>query len=79
MKIAFGPPLPLGLTSDDEYLDLQLESVFTDRHFQRLQACLPTGFAVVSYKPVFNTSQSLSECLNRADYHAVLEYPVRDA
>ena len=79
MKIAFGPPLPLGLVSDDEYLDLQLEAVFTDRHFQRLQACLPRGFAVTAYKPVYNTSQSLSELLNRADYHAVLDQPVRDA
>ncbi len=79
MRIAFGPPLPLGLVSDDEYLDLQLEAVFTDRHFLRLQACLPSGFTVAAYKPVFNTSQSLSESLNRADYHAVLEHPVEDA
>lgn len=79
MKIAFGPPLPLGLVSDDEYLDLQLENVFTHRHFERLKTCLPNGFSVTDYKPVFNTSQSLSECLNRADYHAVLEHPVSDA
>lgn len=79
MRIAFGPPLPLGLVSEDEYLDLQLESVFTDRHFQRLRGCLPRGFEVTGYQPVYNTSQSLVELLNRADYHAVLDYPVRDA
>lgn len=79
LRVAFGPPLPLGLTSLDEYLDLQLESVFTDRHFQRLRACLPSGFEVTGFQPVYNTSQSLVELLNRADYHAVLDYPVENA
>jgi radical SAM-linked protein len=79
IKVAYGPPLPLGLTSEDEYLDLQLESVFTDRHFQRLRTCLPRGLEVTGHQPVYNTSQSLTELLNQADYCAVLECPVRDA
>jgi radical SAM family uncharacterized protein/radical SAM-linked protein len=79
MRISFGPPLPLGLTSDDEYLDLQLEEVFTERHFRHLRSCLPRGFDVTSYQPVYNTSQSLNEMLNRACYHVILDQPITDA
>ena len=79
MKMSFGPPLPLGFTSDDEYFDVQLDAVFTDRHFRRLQSVLPRGFQVVHYQPVYNTSQSLTEMLNRADYQVTLDARMDDA
>jgi len=71
MKIAFGPPLPLGFTSQEEYLDLYLESAFPDHLFGRLSASLPNGFAVDTYRPIFTGGQSLSAMLNRAEYLAV--------
>lgn len=79
MKIAFGPPLPLGFTSEEEYLDLYLESAFPDHLFGRLSASLPKGFAVDAYRPIFTGGQSLSAMLNRAEYLAVSPRPVPDA
>jgi len=78
MKLSFGPPLPLGLASDDEYFDLQLEGVFTDRMFRRLQAVLPRGFGVIDYRPLYSTHESLAAMLNRATYEARLGKSVAD-
>jgi radical SAM-linked protein len=79
MKIAFGPPLPLGFTSNEEYFDLYLESSFRDHLFGRLAASLPGGFAVDAYRPIFTGGQSLSAMLNRAEYLAVCPAPIDDA
>jgi radical SAM family uncharacterized protein/radical SAM-linked protein len=76
MKISFGPPLPLGFVSDDEYFDLHLESAFADRMFRRLQAVLPRGLAVTDYRPVYNTQESLTAMLNRAQYQAEIDMPI---
>lgn len=79
LKLSFGPPLPLGFTSDDEYLDLQTEEVFTDRMFRRLQNSLPRGFKLINYLPVYNTRESLAAMLNRATYRITLEADIPDA
>jgi radical SAM-linked protein len=79
MKIAFGPPLPLGFTSQEEFLDLFLESSFPDHLFGRLSASLPNGFAVDAYRPIFAGGQSLSAMLNRAEYLAVCPREIPDA
>ena len=79
MKIAFGPPLPLGFTSQEEFLDLYLESSFPHHLFGRLSASLPNGFAVDAYRPIFTGGQSLSAMLNRAEYLAVCPREIPDA
>lgn len=79
IKLSFGPPLPLGYTSDDEYFDLQTDEVFTDRMFRRFQNSLPRGFKLVSYLPVYNTRESLAAMLNRATYRITLEADIPDA
>jgi radical SAM family uncharacterized protein/radical SAM-linked protein len=79
LKLSFGPPLSLGFTSDDEYLDLQTDDVFTDRMFRRLQNSLPRGFKLLNYLPVYNTRESLAAMLNRATYHVTLTEDIPDA
>jgi len=78
MKLSFGPPLPLGFVSDDEYFDLHLEGVFTEFGFRKLQAALPNGFSVAAYRPLYNTRESLAAMLNRASYEVALDEPMAD-
>ncbi|MEW6685879.1 MAG: TIGR03960 family B12-binding radical SAM protein [Candidatus Edwardsbacteria bacterium] len=67
-KIAFGPPLPLGMTSDVEYLDLQLQSPFSDDLISALNRVLPCGLRILEAKPLFGKETSLDEFLDLAEY-----------
>ncbi|MCX6826267.1 MAG: TIGR03960 family B12-binding radical SAM protein [candidate division Zixibacteria bacterium] len=68
MKISYGPPLPLGFTSEAEYFDLSLEKPFQPEMAARLSAALPDGFFLNMTKPIINLKESLSSRLNRAVY-----------
>lgn len=68
MKLAFGPPLPLGFVSDDEYLDLQLTEPYTPALFARLSEQLPPGFTVKNGRSILNKTFSLSQVINAARY-----------
>jgi radical SAM family uncharacterized protein/radical SAM-linked protein len=75
LKIAFGPPLPLGFISDSEYLDIQLDEPYTESVFHRLSGALPSGFKLLSAKPIFGKTQSLSSMINSASYMVSFEKP----
>lgn len=69
-KIAFGPPLGLGIASVAEYLDIEIEMSEGTELLQRLNPVLPDGIQVMEQKTVFSKVPSLSSVINRAVYHS---------
>ncbi|MBU8934613.1 MAG: TIGR03960 family B12-binding radical SAM protein [candidate division Zixibacteria bacterium] len=68
MKLSFGPPLPLGITSEAEYVDLTLESSFLPHMIENFKATIPEGMSILGARVVLGKTRSLSALLNRADY-----------
>ncbi|HOP07721.1 MAG TPA: TIGR03960 family B12-binding radical SAM protein [candidate division Zixibacteria bacterium] len=68
MKLSFGPPLPLGFTSETEFTDITLESNLMPYMVENLQAAMPEGFDILEARAVFARSRSLSSALNRVRY-----------
>jgi len=67
-KLSFGPPLPLGYSSDCEYLDIQVDGVVESNQIKRIGECLPLGFSVLEDKTIFSKAPAISTLLNRARY-----------
>jgi len=45
-RVQFGPPLPLGIASAVEYVDIQLNAIPGSRAEELLNCCIPAGFRV---------------------------------
>lgn len=73
MKLSFGPPLPLGFSSEAEYLDISLEQPFQADMAHRLSAAFPEGYFVIMAKSTISTKESLSSRLNRAIYEVLID------
>jgi radical SAM family uncharacterized protein/radical SAM-linked protein len=67
-KVSFGPPLPLGITSRGEYMDIQLDRPSTSEAVSSLQAHLPRGMEISAVKPIMSNARSISELAEAADY-----------
>ncbi len=68
MKVALGPPLPLGFTSAAEYVDLTLAENAGPTLLDDLTAVLPDDLSLVDSAIVLGASVSLSALINRARY-----------
>ena len=68
IKLSFGQPLPVGYTSEAEYLDLQLTRPFREEYMVRLRQALPPGIGLLAHKHYFANVASLSKQLNLARY-----------
>jgi len=68
MKLSFGPPLPLGFTSDAEFLDVSLETTLMPYMIDNLKQAMTEGMNILEAKAVYGKSQSLSAGLNRVVY-----------
>jgi len=68
MKLSFGPPLPLGFTSETEFVDITLEENLMPFMIDNLRRVLPEGLDILEARVVYGKSQSLSAGLNRAVY-----------
>lgn len=68
MKLSFGPPLPLGVTSEAEYVDIILESTLNTGMLERLRQGMPEGVELYEARTVMGNSPSLSASLNRVVY-----------
>ncbi len=68
MKLSFGPPLPLGFTSQAEYVDITLESNLMPYMMESLREAMPEGIEIIEAGAVFGKSKSLSASLNRVVY-----------
>lgn len=68
MKLSFGPPLPLGFTSEAEFVDITLEENLMPDMIENLKQTMPNGMDILDAKIVYGKNQSLSAALNRAVY-----------
>ncbi|NOY87955.1 MAG: TIGR03960 family B12-binding radical SAM protein [FCB group bacterium] len=68
MKLSFGPPLPLGFTSETELVDLTFSTTFMPYLIEKLKKSLPAGIDIYESKIILSKSQSLSSALNRVRY-----------
>ncbi len=68
-KMSFGSALAVGVTSDQEFLDLELSSDWDPAQLQAaLSNSLPSGYQVQRVIRVSPGSPSLMSVINRADY-----------
>ena len=72
MKLSFGPPLPLGFTSEAEYVDITLESALMTYMIDGLRKALPPGIDLYEARSVLTKSPSLSATLDRVVYQTPL-------
>ena len=68
MKLSFGPPLPLGFTSQTEALEVTFESNFMNYHGENLKSVMPDGFDIIESKVIMSKAPSLSSVINRIIY-----------
>lgn len=71
-RIAYGPPLTMGYTSDGEYMDIQY-------HFEKgreiksaLNRVLPEGLRILDTRILYGKHQSLASIINRTEYEVDL-------
>jgi radical SAM-linked protein len=67
-KIAFGPPLPLGMTSGAEFLDVAFVREVPEPFVSSLNESLPEGITVVALAPMRAEPDSLSSVIQIATY-----------
>ena len=77
-KIAFGPPLTLGMISKAEYVDMQFEQSFNPDSIQVFNRALPEGMSVLKAKPIFGKIPSLSSSISQSEFRVYFNgmYPV---
>jgi len=67
-KVSFGPPLPLGVTSRGEYMDIQLDRPASAESVNDLNKHLPRGMEISAVKPIMSNARSISELAEAAEY-----------
>lgn len=73
MKISFGPPLPLGFTSEAELLEMTFDTNFLPYMADKFRSKLPDGIEIYDTKIILTKAKSLSSQLNRASYSITLD------
>jgi radical SAM-linked protein len=68
LRVAFGPPLPLGMTSDAEYLDITFVREVPESFVKSMNECLPEGLAVAACAPIRTEAASLNSAIEIARY-----------
>jgi radical SAM-linked protein len=72
--MSFGPPLPLGMASGGELLDVELvPGQDLSRAKERLQSALPEGIGVREFRPLPGSRTSLCAAIDYASYEVHLE------
>lgn len=68
-RISFGPPLPLGISSISEYLDIKLkEEIIVEELVEKLNRVLPQGLKIIRAKILPSSVDSLVKVIDRAVY-----------
>lgn len=73
--LSFGPPLPVGLLSDGEYVDLFLSYYYSGEIISDLGMFLPKGLRIVAARPVLMSAASLGQSINLARYTVRSDIP----
>jgi radical SAM family uncharacterized protein/radical SAM-linked protein len=68
LKMAFGPPLPVGYTSIAEYVDLEFSKPPAADLEDTLNALLPPGLVVTGWRPLVFKTASLMAAVDLATY-----------
>ncbi len=72
-RISFGPPLPLGISSTSEYLDIRLkEWIKVEKSVERLNRVLPQGLKILQAKTIPSSTDSLIKAIDKASYVMIL-------
>ncbi|HEX7879671.1 MAG TPA: TIGR03936 family radical SAM-associated protein, partial [Candidatus Eisenbacteria bacterium] len=79
VKLSFGPPLPLGWTGEDEFVDLLFPEDVPETLPQALMEVLPAGIEMIDVKPIRASVESLSHAIDRARYSIPLRPEWLDA
>ena len=74
MKLSFGPPLPLGFTSEAEFADITLEENLMPYMVDKLKKAMPEGMDILDVRTVLGKAKSLTAALNRVQYRIALEH-----
>jgi len=73
-RISFGPPLPLGISSLSEYLDIRLkEEIKAKDLVRRLNRILPQGLKILRAKIIPSSADSLVKIIDKASYIITLK------
>ena len=73
-RISFGPPLPLGISSTSEYLDIRIkEEIKVEELIGRLNLVLPQGLKILQAKIIPSSTDSLVKVIDRASYIITLK------
>ncbi|MEO0050365.1 MAG: TIGR03960 family B12-binding radical SAM protein [candidate division WOR-3 bacterium] len=70
--LSFGPPLPVGLISDGEYVDIYTSYQYSGNILRDLGPFLPKGLRIVVAQLVPQTSPALGEIINLGRYEISL-------
>jgi radical SAM-linked protein len=66
--ISFGPPLPVGISSRGEYLDIQLAASYSGNLTRDLAPFLPKGIMILETRVLRKKVDSLGKVINLAEY-----------
>jgi radical SAM family uncharacterized protein/radical SAM-linked protein len=72
-KVAFGPPLALGLTTSADYMDIQLDRPLSEDIGLLINPHLPPGLNILESKPIFGNAKSITELCDAAEYRVLSE------
>ncbi len=73
MKLSFGPPLSLGITSESEYMDIVLDTNVMPHMIESIREGIPDGMKIYDIRNVLGKAVSLTARLNRAVYALELD------
>ncbi len=78
-KMAFASALPVGLTSEGEYIDIIMENDIEPEEFDaRLNAALPSGLKVTQSVKIDHKKPSLMSIIERASYRIFMPVFVKE-
>lgn len=72
-RMAFGPPLVLGIASIAEYVDVEAEMGYEHDIQMKLNQVLPEGIQILMQKIIYAKVPSLASIINRTTYETFLE------
>ncbi len=77
-QMSFTFPLPVGVTSSSEYVDIELTELINPEVFQnKLNDNLPDGFHILEAKELDDDAKSLMSVINTAVYDVVINTGVK--
>jgi radical SAM-linked protein len=70
--MSFALPLGVGITSDGEYLDIEIKTVLTSQEsIKRLNATMAEGIEVISFKKLSDDNKNAMSIVAAADYEVL--------